>query len=186
MSRSLDPTLAKILTFLAAESKQAEAAMLQSAKGRENKRKKRKFAEAILKAMEDATTVEELVYTELFLQSLDRENAVTTKDKTSVANARREYAQIVETIEQMRQSPAEYFKANLSLQETGGDFRKMPRSRGLKQINGNITRLQGRDSFSDAYNRLLWMARIALARKTASMLRALHKTLVTNDAPDMQ
>ncbi len=184
MNRSLDSRLVSKLTALTAESNSAEADMLQSAKGRKTKNKKEALANTILKAMEDAKAVEELVYAELFLQTLDKEEAVTAKDKAGVENARRDYAQIVETIEQMRKSPAEYFKANLSIQETGGDFRKMPRSRGLKQISGNIARLQGRDSFADAHNRLVWTARIAMARKTASMLKALHNHLAESVARD--
>jgi hypothetical protein len=86
----------------------------------------------------------------------------------------------VETIEQMRRSPAEYFKANLSSPEAGGDFKKMPRSRGLKQIDGNITRLQGRDSFGDEHTRPVWEARIAMAGKTKSMLKTLHNNLAAN------
>ena len=184
MSRSLDPRLARKLAFIASESNKAEADMLQSAEGRKNKSKKEELADTILNAAEEAKTVEELVYTELLLQTLDRKEAVTAKDKTGVENARRDYAQIVETIEQMRKSPAEYFKANRSIQETGGDFRKMPRSRGLKQISGNIARLQGRNSFADAYTRLVWNARIEMARKTASMLQALHNHLAESVARD--
>ena len=184
MRRNPDPKLARKLTILTAESNSAEADMLQSAEGLNNKDKKEELANTILKAMEDAKAVEELVYTELFLQTLDKEEAVTAKDKTGVENARRDYAQIVETIEQMRKSPAEYFKANRSIQETGGDFRKMPRSRGLKQISGNIARLQGRNSFADAYTRLVWNARIEMARKTASMLKALHNHLAESVARD--
>jgi hypothetical protein len=136
------------------------------------------FANDIVTATENAKSVEALVYIEMLHQDIDERNAKTAKDKTSVENAKREYKQILETLGQMRKRPDQYFSANLSIKETRGDFKKMPRSRGLQQLDGNMTRLENRSSFASEEDLKVWDARIALVGKTKSMLKTLHNDLV--------
>ncbi len=177
MNRNINAKIAKQLSLATSKSNQTEAKLMQSTEAIRDKNAKEELAKIILAATKNAHTVEDLLHIERTLQTLDKGKAVTPHDQTSIKNAERDYAQITDTIDQMRTAPDEYFKANRSLKETGGDVKKMPRSRGLQQINGNKARMQNRASFADENNRLVWDARIALAEKTASMLKTLHDTL---------
>lgn len=136
------------------------------------------LAAIIISSAGKAATVEQLTWQEMALQSLDVLMAHSEQDRAGIRNAQRDYMQVIKTVEQMRQSPQEYFRANESLKETGGDFKKMPRSRGLQQIQGNKARMQNRASFTPEEQQAIWQARITLAEKTEASLRELHNTLV--------
>lgn len=135
------------------------------------------LAEGIQEAIEDAGAIEDLIHYEMTLQQLDRLSAQSQEDENSIGNAERDYRQLAETVEQMRRNPEEYFRANIALRGTGGDFRKLPRSR-IDHIHANITRMRNRATFVPDEEREIWEARIQLASKTIEMLRAMHKRLV--------
>ncbi len=125
-----------------------------------------------------ATTIEDLLHLEMTLQKHDFLTAQTAADRQSIKNAQADYRQLVVGINQMRTDPKAYLVANQSSKETGGDFRKLPKSRGPQQISGNKARLQNRASFVSADQRIVWDARLHLASCTEIMLRALHKNLI--------
>lgn len=135
------------------------------------------LAKRILEVIEDAKSVEDLIHYEMVLQTLDRLSAKDRHDKSSVANAERDYRQLSETVAQMRENSDEYFRANVALRDTGGDFRKLPRGR-IQHIHANVARMQNRAAFASDEERVVWEARIKLAEKTVEMLRAMHKKLV--------
>ncbi len=136
-----------------------------------------KLTDRILKAVEQAETIEDLIEYEVALQRLDEYSAHDPQDIASIQNAQRDYRQLSETISQMRRNPEEYLRANMGMHDTGGDIRKMPRGR-IQQIHSNATRLRNRAAFSPEEERRLWDARILLAEKTADMLRGMHDALV--------
>lgn len=176
-NRNIDAGIARTLAVAASRAKYAKNKARQTPEAKEAQKKQEQLAKLIAQAMDAATTVEELIYIERSLQDIDTLQAVTPQDQTSIENAKRDYRQIAATIDQMRRAPNEYFKANQSMKETGGDFRKIPRSRGLQQISGNKARLQNRASFAVEDERKVWEARIALAGKTEEMVQTLHKNL---------
>lgn len=138
------------------------------------------LATFILQETKEAATVEDLIYLEMALQKYDFLTAQTAADQKSIKNARIDYKQLTDCIHQMRTDPEAYFFANQSSRETGGDFRKQPKSRGPQQISGNKARMQNRASFAPADQWAVWDARIQLASRTEAMLRTLHKALVEN------
>ncbi len=176
-NRDVNAGIARKLTVAASNAKYAKNKARQTPEAKEAQERHAQFAELIAKLMHNAKTVEDLLYIEKLLQDIDTLQAVTPHDQTSIENAKRDYRQIAATIDQMRRAPNEYFKANQSMKETGGDFRKIPRSRGLQQISGNKARLQNRASFAVEDERKVWEARIALAGKTEEMVQTLHKNL---------
>lgn len=131
----------------------------------------------ILKAIDEAKTIEELLDYEVALQRLDEYSAHDPQDITSIQNAQRDYRQLSETISQIRRNPEEYLRANMGMHDTGGDIRKMPRGR-IQQIYSNTTRLRNRAAFSPVEERQLWDARVLLAEKTVDMLRGMHDASV--------
>ncbi len=136
------------------------------------------LSEEILAAVKKSKTIEELIKHEMALQKLDLLLAQTDQDRTSIANAQRDYQQLLRTVKQMRRNTEEYFEANMSLRETGGDIAKIPASRGLKQLAANKARLQNRAAFASDEQRSVWEARAVLAGKTAERLHSLHGDLV--------
>ncbi len=136
------------------------------------------LAEEILAAMENSTSIEQLIEHEMSLQQLDTLLAQTDQDRSSIKNAQRDYQQLLRTVKQMRRNTLEYFEANLSLKEAGGDIGKIPGSRGLKQLAANKARLQNRAAFASEEQRSVWEARAILAGKTAERLNTLHTNLV--------
>ncbi|MDR0867389.1 MAG: hypothetical protein LBP75_02800 [Planctomycetota bacterium] len=175
------PTPENKLTDLAILSDSTEAATEKVAQTRAAKREKtayQKYAAEIRRQMDAAHKVEDLVELEMTLQLFDNKFANTKDDETSIRIAVADYAALKETIEQMRRSPTEYFKANLGLKEVGGDFRKQPHSRGAHQIEGNLSRLRNRLSFGAENEIPLWSARTDVACKTKIWLKNLHNELV--------
>lgn len=135
------------------------------------------LANRILEAMDNAKSIEDLIHYEMVLQKLDLFSARTQRDKTSVRNAQRDYQQLSQTVSQMRENPAEYFRANIAFRGTHGDFRKMPRGR-IQHITINVARLQERAAFAYDDEQNVCEARIKLAKKTIASLRTLHEKLV--------
>lgn len=135
------------------------------------------LSKRILGVIDEADSIEDLIYCEMVLQTLDRLSATSQRDKNSIENAQKEYRQLSETITQMRENPDEYFRANKALKGTDGDFRKLPRGR-IQHIYSNVSRMQNRAAFATNEERKVWDARIKLAEKTVDMLRAMHKALV--------
>lgn len=135
------------------------------------------LANRICKAAEKAESIEDLIHYEMVLQKLDLLSAKSPRDKSSVENAQRDYRQLSETIGQMRENPAEYFRANISFRDTRGDFRKLPKGR-IQHISINVARMQDRAAFAAEDDQSVCEARIKLAGKTIAMLRAMHKELV--------
>ena len=178
MNNNLNTKIARQLVPWLADSIEAQEKMRRSPEAKMAIERQNELAEAILRAIDDARTVEDAIHTEMVLQRLDKSLAQTERDRTGIENAERDYRQLAETVEQMRGDPEAYFKANLSIRETGGDFRKIPRSRGLQQISANKARMLNRASFAPEEQRNVWEARAGLAGKTESMLRAFHNTLV--------
>ncbi len=131
----------------------------------------------ILDATEKAKSVEELIHYEMVLQKLDLLSTTGKRDKASVKNAQRDYRQLSETVSQMRENPAEYFRANVAFRDTHGDFQIMPRGR-IQHITINVARLQNRAAFAYDDEQKVCEARIALAGKTIALLRSMHKALV--------
>ena len=135
------------------------------------------LVKSILDATDKARTIEDLIHYEMVLQSLDLLSARSQRDKTSVENAQRDYVQLSQTVAQMRESPAEYFRANIAFRGTDGGFRKMPNGR-IQHINANIARMQNRAAFAYDDEQKVCEARIALAGKTIALLRSMHEALV--------
>jgi hypothetical protein len=181
-NNNINAGIAKKLVMAASKADLAKNKARQTPEAREAREKQEQLAQLIAQSAESAKTVEDLIYIERSLQDIDTLQAVTPHDQTGIANAKREYRQIADTVDQMRRAPDEYFKANQSMKETGGDFKKIPRSRGLQQISGNKARLQNRASFAVADERKVWEARIALADKTEGMVKTLHRNLAANFA----
>ncbi len=135
----------------------------------------RELVDRIVAATDKAKTIEDLIHYEMVLQKLDLLSATSQRDKASVKNAQSDYRQLSETVAQMRETPAEYFRANIAFRGTGGDFRKLPKGR-VQHITINIARLQERAAFAYDDEQSVCRARIAL--KTISLLRAMHEKLV--------
>lgn len=136
------------------------------------------FASEILQAIAQATTIEQLIRHEQALQTIDARSAVSDADRNSILIAKKEYEQLSGTVEQMRRSPGDYIRTNLTIKESKSDYRIMPRSRGLQQISANRARLQNRAAFTQPDQKAIWDARIKLAAKTESMLKTLHNSVV--------
>ena len=149
--------------------------MRATPQAKEYREKQEILAQRILKAVNTAKRIEDLVYLEMALQEMDREQAQTEQEQGSIDKAQRDYRELVHAIDQMRTAPNEYMKANLSI--TSQNITKMPEARGPAKIRGNLVRLQNRAMFSNEEDRKVWDARIALAGKTASLLQELHKNL---------
>lgn len=161
---------------LASRHIDAEKKMRQTPEAKQVEKSRNTLVESVLNAIDSAETIEDLIHYEMVLQRVDELSAHSPQDKASIKNAQRQYWQLSETIAQMRRNPYEYFRANISLGGTDGDFRKIPRSR-IQHIHSNVTRLRNRASFAFEEERTIWNARLKLAKKTEEMLRALHKSL---------
>lgn len=180
MNSKLNKNLARILASQASKSLNRNIAARQTPEAQKARDATENFSATIYNAIDNAKTVEDLVNLEMALQEIDKTQTSSEKDMTGIENAQRDYRQLAATVEQMRRTPQEYFEANLSMKETAGDFKKMPRSRGLQQISGNKTRMQNRSSFAHEDDRKIWDARIVLADKTEAMLKTLHNNLAKN------
>lgn len=170
--------------FVALTAANAAHKMRESSVAKRAARRNYEFAEFILGKIEQAEEIEDLIRFEMLLQKNDILIAQTDSDRQSIKNAQKEYRQLIITIGQMREDPDGYFLANLSLKETDGDFRKLPKSRGPQQINANRARLQNRAMFSGDDQRAIWEARVAMAVRTVYLLLELHKKLVARRERD--
>ncbi len=135
--------------------------------------------------MDSAKCVEDLVFLEIALQEMDRAQAQTEQEKGSIDKAQSDYQELVHAIDQMRATPAEYLKANLSI--TSKNITKMPDVRGPAKIKSNLARLHNRAMFSNEEDRNVWDARIAVAHRTISILQELHEELTADaeqEGPD--
>jgi hypothetical protein len=177
MSKASDARLAHSLLMNVADADAAREIMRATPEAEEYRKEQEKLTAQILKAMDSAKRVEDLVFLEMTLQNFDRSQAHTEQDQASIDKAQSDYAELVHAIDQMRTSPDEYMKANLSI--SSRDILKMPDVRGPAKIKGNLARLQTRAMFATEEDQKVWDARIAVANKTSSMLRTLHKNLAT-------
>ncbi len=180
MNNNLTTKLARHMVPLLANSIELQGKMRRSYEAQKAIESQNTLAREILQATDDAKTIEDVIHCEMVLQRLDKTLAQTERDRTGIENAERDYKQLAETVQQMRKDPEAYFRANLSIRETGGDFKKIPRSRGLQQISANKARMQNRASFAPEEQRNVWEARVKLAEKTEGMLRTFHNNLVKN------
>jgi hypothetical protein len=138
---------------------------------------RRRMAGYILERMDRAGRVEDLIRQEMVLQKMDLLAAQSEQDRKSIDCARLDYRQIDASIRQMRRNPDEYFRGNMAMREIGGDFRRFPRSRGLRQLAANRARFRDRAAFLPGSESVIWYARVRLADKTEVMLRKLHREL---------
>jgi hypothetical protein len=127
-----------------------------------------------------AGRIEALIKQESMLQGADITLSKTPEEKTAVKNAMTEYRSLAEVVSQMRRTPDEYIKANVSMKAARMDPAKQPRERGLNQIDGNIIRCKNRALHATDDMRQVWEARVVLAKETRKALRALHRSVVTD------
>ncbi len=138
---------------------------------------RQQLAHEIISETERAVEIEKLIELEMLYQRLDKYFAVSKPDLSSIDAARIGYLQIAETVRLMRRAPAAYMASNISAYETKMNPRKIDKTKALKQIWANKTRLQNRANFASSDWRDIWKARIGLADRTETMYRALHKKL---------
>ncbi len=185
MKYGINPRLASTLLKNANRVAKAKAKMRATPQAEKYREEQELLAQRILKAMDAARRVEDLVYLEMLLQEMDRELAHTEQEQGSIDKAQIAYRELVYTIEQMRRAPEEYLKANLSI--SSRDMRKMPDVRGPAKIKSNLARLHNRAMFSNEEDRNVWDARIAVAHRTISILQELHEELTADaeqEGPD--
>lgn len=145
-----------------------------------------KMTAAILNVSKKGKTVEELIKYETTLQKADRLINITptANEEAYMKSAEAGYKMISAAVEQMREDPAAYFKANASLKEVGDDYKKFPTSRLSTHINANVQRLRNRAIDLLEPQKILLEARVALAKATLGKLKELHNTVVKSyDSP---
>lgn len=176
MKSGISPRLARRLSISAAKVATAKTEMRATPQARKYRSEQEALVAIIQNAMNSAKRVEDLIQLEMTLQEMDRDQAFTEQEQGSIDKAQTAYREIVHTVEQMRRSPEEYIRANLSI--TSQNIAKMPDVRGPMKIRGNLARLQNRAMFAPEEDRQVWDARVSLANRTEGMLKELHKTLI--------
>ncbi len=140
----------------------------------------KKMTAAILDAAIKGKTVEELIKFEISLQAADRimNKNPTANEHAYMKSAEAGYKMITAAVDQMRDDPAGYFKANASLKEVGDDYKKFPTSRLSTHLNANVQRLRNRVIDLPEPQKMILEARVALAKATLSKLKDLHNQVV--------
>ncbi len=178
MNWKISPRLAFLLTQSASLVDSAKAKMPATPEAANYRNLQAEFTEIIVAATNSAKRVEDLVRLEMALQEMDKDLAHTEQERGSIDKAQTAYRELAHTLDQMRNSPEEYLKANLSI--SSQDVMKMPDVRGPMKIRGNKARLRNRAMFSTEEDGNFWTARVGAADRTESLLRALHRDVITD------